>query len=90
MTMEPMEKWRSGESFEQIGMGFKDALLNKGRVERERKRAAKEAARRARRQSSLTGRLTAWLGRMIRMAFALCLIAGVGFVGYLSLMAMLP
>jgi hypothetical protein len=62
MTMEPMDKWRSGENFEQVGLSFKDALLNKGRLERERKQAARKAARRARWKQS---RLRTWIWRVI-------------------------
>lgn len=62
MTLEPMEKWRSSESVERLGMSFSDALFNRGRVERERRRAAKRAARQARWKQSATRK---WMWRII-------------------------
>jgi hypothetical protein len=71
--MEPMDKWRSGESFEHVGIGFKDALLNKGRVERERKRTAKKAARKARWKKS---KARTWMWRAVGF-FALFVVWGI-------------
>ena len=74
MTQEPMEKWRSSESVEQLGLSFKDALFNRGRLERERKRAAKRAARQARWKQSATRK---WMWRIVWFFVVLMIWAGI-------------
>jgi len=66
-----MDKWGERE-FSSWGNDFKDAIFNKGRLERERKHAARKAAKRARWERSRLGRFTSWvwmwIGRLLALA----------------------
>ncbi len=67
-----MAKWGEREVsglFSDLG----DAIFNKGRVERERKAAARRAAKRARWKRSRLGRFTSWVWMWIMRLFALAI-----------------
>lgn len=66
-----MDKWRSGDAERAWGMQFKDAIANKGRVEKTRRQAQKKAERRVRWKRSWLGRFTAFIKRMIGWAIGL-------------------
>jgi hypothetical protein len=47
-----MDKWKSDQTVQSLGLMFTDAIANKGRTKRTRKAAARRAARRARWKTS--------------------------------------
>ena len=59
-----MDKWGEHE-VSSWAADFKDAIVNKGRVQRERKAAHKRAMRRARWKRSWLGRFTEWVKRWV-------------------------
>lgn len=71
-----MDKWRSGPVVEDLGLQFKDAILNKGRLEKERAAARAAAERRARWNKS-------FLGRIWNLVKTLMGLAILGFCGWL-------
>lgn len=69
MPFEPRtDKWRSSDGVESYGLNLKDALFNKGRVQREARAARKRAERRARWKQSA---LRKWMWRAIWFAVLL-------------------
>lgn len=79
-----MDKWRSGPVVEDLGLQFKDAILNKNRLEQERRAATREAQRRARWKRSLLGRFLSWVWRMIGMALATVTLLLIPFILFLG------
>lgn len=75
-----MDKW--GENlFSPLARDAKDAIVNKGRLEREHRRAAKLAVRRARWKRSRLGRI------LSKIAFLFWLSVAVGIFGFVGFFA---